>query len=378
MLFPSGTSSPCCFYRFYQLSIFTCSTKSSEQIISSDTHSNTANFKFTYSVEIIPICKDDLVLIPPKQAKSLSNISPLTICTRVGNSVHLIDPSTLQYCDITSNIYWRTPFDSLATIADLVEFTVLDIEPDHRRSKGKFVMADAQVALSGAFRSSLGTADDEMMDYDAPSSSGNQIYHTRTHLGSILQPGDTVMGYHLTNTNFNSSDFALLEPGRIPDIVLVKKAYPNRRKKSKARAWRLRSISKEVGEEGETGNARGVVGRLGGRDQKKVDEDYELFLRDIEEDPDIRAGVNLYKVKVPQGDDVKMAGPEESGGKGKRKKRAQFAMDVDEKEEPEEVVQTITAGPQEEEEADFPEISLDDLLEDFDEMTLGPDGQTQA
>ncbi|KAG6899419.1 hypothetical protein C0993_010456 [Termitomyces sp. T159_Od127] len=351
-------------------------TKSSEQIISSDTHSNTANFKFTYSVEIIPICKDDLVLIPPKQAKSLSNISPLTICTRVGNSVHLIDPSTLQYCDITSNIYWRTPFDSLATVTDLMEFTVLDIEPDHRRSKGKFVMADAQVALAGAFRSSSGTADDdEMMDYDAPSSSTNQIYHTRTHLGAILQPGDTVMGYHLTNTNFNSSDFALLEPGRIPDIILVKKAYPNRRKKSKARAWRLRSISKEAGEEGETGNARGVVGRLGGRDQKKVDEDYELFLRDIEEDPEIRAGVNLYKVKVSQGDDVKMVGPEEGGGgKGRKKKRAQFAMDVDEREEPEEVVQTTIAGAEEEqEEADFPEVSLDELLEDFDEMTLGPD-----
>ncbi|KAG6876467.1 hypothetical protein C0992_012844, partial [Termitomyces sp. T32_za158] len=289
---------PSYIHRLKQPTIVPYSTKSSEQIISSDTHSNTANFKFTYSVEIIPICKDDLVLIPPKQAKSLSNISPLTICSRVGNSIHLIDPSTLQYCDITSNIYWRTPFNSLATVTDLVEFTVLDIEPDHRRSKGKFVMADAQVAQAGAFRSSLGTADDDhMMDYDAQSSSTNQIYHTRTHLGSILQPGDTVMGYHLTNANFNSSDFALLEPGRIPDIILVKKAYPNRRKKSKARAWRLRSISKEVGEEGETGNARGVVGRLGGRDQKKVDEDYELFLRDIEEDPDLRAGVNLYKVK---------------------------------------------------------------------------------
>ncbi|KAG6894166.1 hypothetical protein C0992_007262, partial [Termitomyces sp. T32_za158] len=78
------------------------------------------------------------------------------------------------------------------------------------------------------------------------------------------------------------------------------------------------------------------------------------------------------------GDDVKMVGPEESGGaKGKKKKRAQFAMDVDDNEEPDEVVQTIVTGIEEDEEADFPELSLDDLLEDFDEMTLGPDGQTQ-
>ncbi|KAG6863702.1 hypothetical protein C0991_004026, partial [Blastosporella zonata] len=167
-------------------------SKSSEQIISSDTHTNTANFKYTYSVEIMPICKDDLVCIPPKQARQLSNISPLTICTRVGNSVHLLDPATLQRCDITANVYWRAPFYTLATVTDLVEFTVLDIEIDHQRSKGKIVMADAQVALASAFRSSGvgGDEDEDMMDFDGRTTS-NQIYHTRTHMGAILQPGDT-------------------------------------------------------------------------------------------------------------------------------------------------------------------------------------------
>ncbi|KAG5641245.1 hypothetical protein DXG03_005669 [Asterophora parasitica] len=341
-------------------------SKSSEQIISSDTHTNTANFKYTYSVEIIPICKDDLVCIPPKQARHMSNISPLTICTRVGNSLHLLDPSTLQFCEITANVYWRSPFYTLANVTDLVEFTVLDIEPDARRSKGKYVLADAQVALASAFRSSGGGHgdDDEMMDFDGRTTN-NQIYHTRTHLGAILQPGDTAMGYYLTNSNYNSDDFATLEPGRIPDIILVKKAYPNRRKKSKARTWKLRSISKEAGEEGETSTARGIVGRLGGRDQKKIEEDYELFLRDIEEDPEIRGAVNLYKAP-----DVKMEVPQEK--KGGKKKRAQFAMDVDEAEPEEEVQTTIEDDDEEEEaEADFPEISLDELLEDFDEMTLG-------
>ncbi|KAF8069178.1 NMD3 family-domain-containing protein [Lyophyllum atratum] len=340
-------------------------SKSSEQIISSDIHTSTANFKYTYSVEIIPICKDDLVCIPPKQARQLSNISPLTICTRVGNSIHLLDPATLQACDFTANVYWRSPFHTLATVTDLVEFTVLDIEPDTRRTKGKFVVADAQVALAGAFRSSAGTGGDDedgMMDFDGRGTS-NQIYHTRTHLGAILQPGDTALGYHLTNSNYNSDDFATLEAGRIPDIILVKKAYPNRRKKSKARSWKLRSIAKEAGEEGETSGARGVVGRLGGRDQKKIEEDYELFLRDIEEDPEMRGAVNLYKTS-----DVTMEAPKEKKG---GKKKAQFAMEVDEAEE--EAVRTSIQGHEveEEEEPDFPEVSLDELLEDFDEMTLG-------
>ncbi|KAJ7077915.1 NMD3 family-domain-containing protein [Mycena belliarum] len=349
-------------------------SKSSEQLLSSDTHTSTANYKFTYSVEVAPICKDDLVCIPPKQARQMSNINPLSVCIRVGNSLQLMDPTTLQQADISSAAYWRTPFESLATVSDLVEFTVLDVEPDGR-TRGKFVLADAQVALAGAFRAHNLADGDGGMDYDGGSGRAAQIYHTRTHLGALLQPGDTALGYHLTNANYNSADFAGLHADRLPDIVLVKKAYPNRRKKSKARTWRLRSIGKEAGEEGETGGGRGVVGRMGGRDQKKVEEDYELFLRELEEDPEMRGAVNLYK--APQGDTRMGPLPGEGrtgGGKGSRRK-AQFAMDVDMTEEapPERVVNVANAEEdEEEEEADFPEVALDELLEGFDEMTLNP------
>jgi nonsense-mediated mRNA decay protein 3 len=321
-------------------------------------------------VEIVPICKDDLVCISPKQARSLSNISPLTVCVRVGNSVQLLDPQTLQVCDIQPQIYWRSPFNSLANVTDLVEFTVLDIDPDHSRKKGKLIPADAQVALSGAFLSTQGENLDSMLtDYESGGLK-NQIFHTRTHLGAILQTGDTAMGYFLTNSNYNSDHFSSIPASRVPDIILVKKAYPNRRKKSKARNWKLRSIAKDAGEEGETGNARGAIGRLGGRDQKKVEEDYELFLRDLEEDPEMRSSVNLYKVS-----DVKMAGPT----KGRGGKRAHYAMDVDEPEVPAER-QSGTDGDGEDVQAepDFPEIKLDDLLEEFDDMTLGHDEDDQG
>jgi len=149
--------------------------------------------------------------------------------------------------------------------------------------------------------------DDGMMDFES-SGVTNQIFHTRTHLGSTLQPGDTALGYFLTNANYNSESFADLPLSRIPDIILVKKTYPNRRKKFKVRNWRLRSVAKEAGEEGDTSGARGAIGRMGGRDQKKVKEDYEIFLRDLEEDPELRSGINLYKAS-----DVKMDGPQKVG-----------------------------------------------------------------
>ena len=336
-------------------------SKTSERLLSADTHSNTANFKFTYSVEIVTICKDDLVCLPPKLARQLGNIDPLTICTRVGNSLHLLHPSTLQSCELISSTYWRAPFDSLANISDLVEFTVLDIEPSGR-THGKWVMADAQVALSGAFRSSRVHEDDHMMDYETASST-SQIFHTRTHLGGILQPGDAVMGYHLSNANFNSDDFASLTQDRSPDVILVRKAYPNRRKKNKSRSWRLRSMAKEEGEEGETGGARGAVGRMGGRDQKKVEEDYELFLRDLEEDPEMRATVNLYK-----GDGTK-PGPRSADGVAGKK--TQHGMEVDEPPAAGPAAVPKATEEEEEEEPDVPEVKLEEFLETFDEMTLG-------
>lgn len=292
----------------------------------------------------------------------MANISPLTLCSRVGNTLHLLDPSTLQSCEITAPIYWRTPFESLTGVTDLVEFTVLDIEPSGN-SKGKHVAADAQVALSGAFKSSHPHGeDDSMMGYES-SSLANQIFHTRTHLGGILQPGDTAMGYFLSNSNFNSDDFAALPAHRVPDIILVRKSYPNRRKKNKARAWKLRSIAKEAGEEGETGAGRGVVGRMGGRDQKKVEEDYELFLRELEEDEEMRGAVNLYRAK----DDKPGAGSGLVGGKTRKKQ--QFDMDVDEGEQP--APAPAADEVEEQDEPDFPDVKLDELLEDFDEMTLG-------
>ncbi|KAG1752962.1 NMD3 family-domain-containing protein [Suillus lakei] len=335
-------------------------SKGSEQLLSTDTHSGTANYKFTYSVEIVPICKDDLVCIPPKQARQLSNISPLTICTRVGNSFQLLDPATLQTCEISAQVYWRAPFVSLATVTDLVEFTILDVEPSGT-VRGKWVSADAQVAMSGAFKSHGSYGDqDAIMDHES-STVSTQIFHTRTHLGAILQPGDTALGYHLSNANFNSDDFSSLPSSRIPDIILVKKTYPNRRKKNKTRNWKLRSIAKEAGEEGETGAGRGVVGRMGGRDQKKVEEDYELFLQDLEEDPELRGTVNLYAAK-----DTKMRDATD----GTRKKGGQYGMDVDEMDTSH---STAANGDEQdaEEEADFPAVKLEELLEEFDEMTLG-------
>ncbi|CAG8574926.1 5459_t:CDS:2 [Acaulospora colombiana] len=250
-------------------------TKTSERLISTDIHNNTSNTKFTYSVEIIPICKDDLVCLPIKMARSLGNISPLVICLRVGNSIHVIDPNTLAVSEISTTVYWRTPFNSLASSKNLVEYHILDVEPLE--------------TVRGKVRISFYAS----------------------------EFGDTALGYDLSSSNFNNLSFDSLDRSTIPDVILIKKSFPQKRKKNKQRNWKLKSLTKE---EDEMGQKK--------QDLEKMEQDYETFLQDLEEDPELRQNVNLYKSTVSM--DVDMATEEDA-----------------------------------EEEEGFPEVGIEELLEDL-------------
>ena len=75
---------------------FSLRYSTAKELISHDTHSNTYNYKYTFSVEVVPICKDNIVCLPLKLAQQLGNIDPLCVCTRVTETISLINPATLQ------------------------------------------------------------------------------------------------------------------------------------------------------------------------------------------------------------------------------------------------------------------------------------------
>ncbi|KAL8931311.1 MAG: hypothetical protein Q9211_007065 [Gyalolechia sp. 1 TL-2023] len=293
-------------------------SKRSQELISMDIHTSSKSYKFTFSVELVPICKDDLVCLPIKLAKQVGNIAPLTLCYRVGTSVNLLDPNTLQTTDISTPIYWRSPFNALADVSELVEFVVMDIEPTGVQ-KGRFFLAEATVARA----SDLGSND--------------TTYFARTHLGGILHPGDSVMGYHLSGTNFNNPQLEALEDSNahastIPDVMLVKKHYERRKKKS--RNWRLKRMNKDEGE---------MLPRK--QDQERMDQDYEMFLRDVEEDQELRSTMALYKAQ--------------------QAKRLKDQM---------EGVETASmAATDETEGEDAPKIDMDELLDEFDDLDVDDD-----
>lgn len=336
------------------------STKS-EQLISMDVHTSSSNYKFTYSVEIVPLCKDDLVCLPLHVARSLGNIGQFVLPFRISNVIKLIDPITLQMADLTAEKYWREPFPALCTIPEMVEFLVLDIEPlgtvahgPHGQVMHKFMAADAQVSPLHA--NTFGESD--------------AVFYVRTHLGHILQPGDTVMGYYLATSNFNSAIYDAVPEERRPDVVLVKKSYPARKRRSK-RNWKLKSIAKEADDPtaSEHYTGRGALGRRGGLDSQRVEQDYELFLRDLEEDDEMRANVNLYK------DKVRMAQDEERRRRREVAYRDPQAMDDDDEPAGEPMADGddgMTTDNESEygSDSELPRVQLDELLDDMDEMAI--------
>ncbi|ODV68496.1 nonsense-mediated mRNA decay protein 3 [Hyphopichia burtonii NRRL Y-1933] len=284
--------------------------KKSEELVSMDIHSGSSSYKFSFSVEIVPICRDDLVVLPKKLAHSMGNIPRLVLCSKISNSVQFLDPNTLQIADMSAPVYWRSPFPSLVDATQLVEFIVLDVEPTGD-VRGKHVLADITVSRA----SDLGVNDNS--------------FYVRSHLGGILHPGDSCMGYYLSNSNFNSDLWETLDTANTPEVVLVKKHYARKSRASKNRKWKLKRMAKEHNDIVANDDSRQAR-----QEQERAERDYELFLQELEEDEELRQTINLYK----------------SGDSQPQKPKDEDDMD--------------------DEDEDAPEIGIDELLDELDDLAL--------
>lgn len=245
-----------------------CRYKTAEELLSHDIHNNIHNYKHTFSVEIVPICKDDIVCLSKKLAQSLGNIGQICICHRVTTGIHLIDPNSLQLAEVSGNTFWRSPFQALCSPKQLVQYMVMQVEfiqdkdrshvAGHGTQSQRHVLADVWVVKA----SELGFNDRQ--------------YHCRSHLGHLLNYGDTVLGFDLSTANINNDDFEKIKPEKRPDVILVKKLYGDRSRRHKKRKWKLKHLSSNI-------------------DVGSQDGDYVDFLEDLEEDPAYRQNINIYK-----------------------------------------------------------------------------------
>ncbi|KAK9846197.1 hypothetical protein WJX84_008028 [Apatococcus fuscideae] len=169
-----------------------------KQLVSHNEHQGTYNYKYTFSVEIVPICKDDLICLPQRVANSLGSLGPIVLCTRVTSSLTLLDLNTLRTAQIDANAYWRAPYTPMLGSRQLVEFVVLDIE-----------LLDLHMASMRWLK----------------------------HRLCVLHPGDTALGYDLTTANLVDPELerCINKGMTVPDVVLVRKSYEEARRKQKKR-----------------------------------------------------------------------------------------------------------------------------------------------
>lgn len=239
--------------------------KTAERLISMDEHIGKGKMKWTFSAEIAPICKDDLVCLPRRLSLRTGGIGPVVICSRATSGLIFVDPHTLMTTEMGAGHYWQLGFPALQTHKQLIEFTILEVEllgPRH----GPFALADIQCARSVDF----GKTD--------------AIYTCRSHLGNVLKTGDIAFGFDLCHANFNDADMAEVSDERIPDVLLVRKGYRVGKRAGK-RKWKLKKLNMTAVEGAEPTRV----------EEEQTANDFEMFMQDLEEDPEMRSQVRIYR-----------------------------------------------------------------------------------
>uniref|UniRef100_A0ACD5X9L3 Uncharacterized protein n=1 Tax=Avena sativa TaxID=4498 RepID=A0ACD5X9L3_AVESA len=184
-----------------------------KQLVSHDTKSNSYNYRHAFSVEICPVCRDDLVFLPRDASRSLGGLGPLVLCVKVADTLALLDATTHRVVHLGMKEYDRWRFEPVLTSRQLVEYVVLDVDPSPAAGETTATRLGYRTAYVQVARAS------ELGRNDA-------IVTVRTHLGHLLTPGDRALGYDLRGANANGQDFENYGQSHcLPDAVLVKKIY---------------------------------------------------------------------------------------------------------------------------------------------------------
>lgn len=210
-------------------------TKTSQKLVSTDLRNATAHLKHNITCDVVPMVRDDLVLCC-KTAKGTPLAGRLAIVERVSSLLRLLDASPKRSADEHSNnnnnnnasllselsaeTYYRSEKDFRVLLRSprLTRFVVLDVElcnptQDPALYQGpssgvnKYALADVVVARASDFG-----VNDETIS-------------VVTHLGHLLQAGDTVLGYDLETAVGGDWELETHLPSSyvLPEVVLVKK-----------------------------------------------------------------------------------------------------------------------------------------------------------
>lgn len=153
---------------------------------------------------------------------ALGGIGPLILVYKVTTSIHIVDVHTMRTHEIDSSTYHRHEFKALCSKERMTEYIVLNIEDvdfdfttSRAAAKNKFRMIQVEVARKSEF------------------GKNDTTFIVNTHLGEFLNFQDTVFGYDIQSMMMSEiDDFERANTKvMLPDVVLVRKAFPKTRKR---------------------------------------------------------------------------------------------------------------------------------------------------
>ncbi|KAM7539010.1 hypothetical protein Aperf_G00000050763 [Anoplocephala perfoliata] len=214
----------------YVSKLIPCRSQTSQQLKSHDVHNNTYNYKWTFLLEVVPVCKNDVVCLSKAFASRLGLASQILLVDKITDKIRLCDPFTCATCYVDAHTYFANPFQSISSPRNVTEFFVMDVDeeigrkPQDNASQGSPKGRGIWVVPSAH----LGAGGEE----------GDQVY-VRTHLGNVLKIGDIAVGLDLRNANINNAEFEKIPENKRPDIILIKRftdpAAKQRRKHQRRR-----------------------------------------------------------------------------------------------------------------------------------------------
>lgn len=234
--------------------------KTTSKIVSTNVKNNTANIRHTVAADMVPLCREDLIVVNRKSAGDAVGALSGRLClvTKCRTVVRLVDASPLRggtsklvrkgdggtgnrdnniqdsFTDLHPEAYWKSggekSFKVLLSSQRLIRFVVLDVElckSDSNASDDSNEDTDACCGPHGAMEEKYALADVEVAR-ESDFGTNDETMHCVTHLGNLLQVGDIVLGYDLETTVIRSEiedDYKTYFNSSfdMPDVVLVRK-----------------------------------------------------------------------------------------------------------------------------------------------------------
>ena len=227
-VFFKKNSSAKTFVEFVQARV-PCRIQTTKSMVGHDGKSNVHRFQAAHKLEVVPVSKNDLLLLPRRAAAAMGLPLGVALCTHVSSTAHVVHiphraSKELFTGEITASSFYRDPFRPLVSSDRLVVFQVLDITlAAHGDDDAPLSQGDCRRnAKKNKNRKTMRLADVEVC-LESNIGETNASHFCTTHLGKVLCVGQLVKGYYLKGNVFSDNDLKPLERSGIelPEVVLV-------------------------------------------------------------------------------------------------------------------------------------------------------------